>query len=366
MDHRLTIESPLGPLRLHSDGRAVTGVFMGEEARQRSAAASPAMVPPLQVAATQQADSCELVKIRCERGSSIARKLGFSEAVARSIHSLDEHWNGKGYPEGLTQHEIPLGSGIANLSQTLEVFWEAHGPEAAIEAARKRSGRWFNPELVQAAVSLDQENRLWLDLDKEDLMARVLALEPERRRLTADEATVDNICLAFAEIIDAKTPFTYRHSTGVAEAAVKIGTEFGMERKELKKLERAALLHDIGKLGVSNAILEKPGKLTAEEFAVVRQHPYHTYEILRRVPAFADFSADAAAHHERLNGKGYWQGLREDHLSMRARILAVADVFDALSAKRPYREALPLEKVFAMMREDAPHALDPECLEALE
>jgi len=320
----------------------------------------------VQVAATQQADSCELVKIRCERGSSIARKLGFSEAVARSIHSLDEHWNGKGYPEGLTQHEIPLGSGIANLSQTLEVFWEAHGPEAAIEAARKRSGRWFNPELVQAAVSLDQAHRLWLDLDKEDLMARVLALEPERRRLTADEATVDNICLAFAEIIDAKTPFTYRHSTGVAEAAVKIGTEFGMERKELKKLERAALLHDIGKLGVSNAILEKPGKLTAEEFAVVRQHPYHTYEILRRVPAFADFSADAAAHHERLNGKGYWQGLRADHLSMRARILAVADVFDALSAKRPYREALPLEKVFAMMREDAPHALDPECLEALE
>jgi HD-GYP domain-containing protein (c-di-GMP phosphodiesterase class II) len=103
------------------------------------------------------------------------------------------------------------------------------------------------------------------------------------------------------------------------------------------------LLHDIGKLGVSNSILEKPGKLTSEEFESVRKHPYFSYEILRRVPAFADFSYDAAAHHERLDGKGYWRGLGADQLSLHARILAVADVFDALRAKRPYRDALPLE-----------------------
>ena len=319
----------------------------------------------IRVAATQQKDSCELVKIRCERGSSIARKLGFSEAVAKSIHSLDEHWNGKGYPEGLKKHDIPLGSSIANLSQTLEVFLGAHGPEAALDAARKRSGRWFNPELVQAAISLHARGALWKDLDQQELIANVLALEPEERRLTADEGTIDNICMAFAEIIDAKTPFTYRHSTGVAEAALHIGERLGMPEAERRKLKRAALLHDIGKLGVSNAILEKPGKLTAEEFASVKQHPYHTNEILRRVPAFAEFSADAAAHHERLDGKGYWQGLNAEQLTPRARILAVADVFDALRAKRPYRDALPLEKVFSIMQEDAPHALDAECLRAL-
>jgi HD-GYP domain-containing protein (c-di-GMP phosphodiesterase class II) len=319
----------------------------------------------IQVAATQQRDSCELVKIRCERGSSIARKLGFSESVAEGIHSLDEHWNGQGYPSGLKKKEIPLASNLANLAQTLEVFWAARGPEAAIEAAQKRSGRWFDPELVRAAKSLAKEGHLWIRLESQELITEVMSQEPLEGRLTADDETIDNICLAFADIIDAKTPFTYQHSNGVADAAVLIGNAFGMPQAEVNKLRRAALLHDIGKLGVSNAILEKPGKLTAEEFAEVRKHPYFTYEILRRIPAFADFSTDAAAHHEKLNGKGYWQGMSGDQISQPARILAVADVFDALSANRPYREALPLEKVFSIMREEAPQALDWPCLAAL-
>lgn len=317
------------------------------------------------VAATQQRDSCELVKIRCERGSMIARNLGFSDKVAAGIHSLDEHWNGGGYPNGLRGSEIPLFANLANLAQTLEVFYKARGRKDAIDAVRRRSGRWFNPELVKTVVSLCKDGRLWEGLEKEDLSGEVLALEPVDRRLTANDKTIDAICLAFAEIIDAKTPFTYQHSNGVADAALEIGRHFGMSEAELKKIRRAGLLHDIGKLGVSNAILEKPGKLDAEEFAVVRQHPYHTYEILRRVPAFADFCADAAAHHERLDGKGYWQGLKGEQLSLTARILAVADVFDALRAKRPYRDALPLEKVFSIMQQDAPAALDWACLDAL-
>jgi HD-GYP domain-containing protein (c-di-GMP phosphodiesterase class II) len=319
----------------------------------------------IQVAATQQRDSCELVKIRCERGSQIARKLGFSESVATGIHSLDEHWNGGGYPNGLRHGEIPVFSNIANLAQTLEVFLRARGKRDAIDAARRRSGRWFSPGLVKAAISLSKGGRLWEDLEKDDLHSEVLAMEPTDRRLTADDETVDRICVAFAEIIDAKTPFTYQHSTGVADAAVDIGGFFGFGKQDLKRLRRAGLLHDIGKLGVSNSILEKPGKLTAEEFDAVRRHPYFSYEILRRVPAFADFSYDAAAHHERLDGRGYWRGLNAEQLSLHARILAVADVFDALRAKRPYRDALPLDRVFAIMLEDTPHALDSTCLEAL-
>jgi HD-GYP domain-containing protein (c-di-GMP phosphodiesterase class II) len=319
----------------------------------------------LRVAATQQRDSCELVKTRCERGSSIARKLGFSEAVAKGIHSLDEHWNGQGYPNGVAKKDIPLAANIANLAQTLEVFWAAKGSNAAMEAVQSRSGRWFNPELVKAAVALAKQGSLWAGLDSESVLEIVMAQEPEDRRLTATESTIDNVCLAFAEIIDAKTPFTYQHSNGVADAAVAIGQGLGVGRQEIKTLRRAALLHDIGKLGVSNAILEKPGKLTADEFAQVRKHPYYTYEILKRIPAFADFSMDAASHHERLDGKGYWRGLGGDEMSLPARILAVADVFDALKAKRPYRDALPLEKVFSIMQADSPHALDWPCLAAL-
>jgi HD-GYP domain-containing protein (c-di-GMP phosphodiesterase class II) len=319
----------------------------------------------LQVAASQQTDSCELVKIRCERGSQIARRLGFSENVATGIHSLDEHWNGGGYPNGLLRGEIPIFSNIANLAQTLEVFLRAQGKKEALDAARRRSGRWFSPGLVKAVISLSRSGRLWEGLEKEDLAEEVMELEPADKRLTADDQTVDNICLAFAEIIDAKTPFTYQHSNGVADAAVDIGRHFGFSEKETRRLRRAALLHDIGKLGVSNAILEKPGKLTSEEFESVRKHPFFSFEILRRIPAFADFSFDAAAHHERLDGKGYWRGLNAEQLTLPARVLAVADVFDALRAKRPYRDALPLEKVFSIMREDAPHALDRSCLEAL-
>src|SRR6204780_3475416 len=117
-----------------------------------------------QVAATQQQDSCSLVKIRCERGSYIAKQLGFSESVSAGIYNLDEHWNGRGYPDGLRKHEIPLFSRIANLSQTLDVFYTSKGSDVALEAAQKRSGRWFDPELVKAAASLAKSGDLWTGL----------------------------------------------------------------------------------------------------------------------------------------------------------------------------------------------------------
>src|SRR5580700_1563820 len=318
-----------------------------------------------QVAATQQQDSCALVKIRCERGADIAKQLGFSDSVVSGIYSLDEHWNGRGYPDGLRGDEIPLFSRIANLSQTLDVFHAERGPAAAIEVARRRSGRWFDPELVKAAICMSKNGTLWTSLEQPDLLNKVIALEPEQRQITANEDAIDNICLAFAEVIDAKSPFTYRHSSGVAEAAMDIAHWFGMKPRDLKLLRRAALLHDLGKLSVPNAILEKPAKLTDNEWTIVKKHPYYTLEILRRIPGFEALGEEAAAHHEKLDGSGYWRGLVAEQLSTFARILAVADIFDALRAKRPYRDSLPLEKTFSIMREESPHALDLPCLEAL-
>src|SRR5580698_6656507 len=121
----------------------------------------------VRVAAKQQKESCTLVKIRCERGASIARRIGFPEPVAQAIHSLDEHWNGGGYPAGLRRQGIPLFSRIMNLSQTLEVFLVNRGPEAALAVVKKRSGRWFDPELVRAAASLAKRDLLWDGLDQE-------------------------------------------------------------------------------------------------------------------------------------------------------------------------------------------------------
>jgi putative nucleotidyltransferase with HDIG domain len=288
----------------------------------------------LRVAATQQRDSCELVKIRCERGASVARRMGFSEAIAAGIFSLDEHWNGGGYPDGLRGREIPLFSRIMNLAQTLEVFLVNRGAEAAAGVARQRGGRWFDPDLVKAVISLYHSGALFADLRTEKVLQHVVALEPEQRQVGASEEMLDSICLAFAEVIDAKSPFTYRHSTGVAEAAIAIGQQLDLSAQNITFLRRAALLHDIGKLSVSNAILEKPDKLNTYEFEVVKKHPYYTFEILKRIPGFGNLSEIAASHHEKLDGSGYFRGYGAEQLSLPARILVVADIYDALAANR--------------------------------
>jgi putative nucleotidyltransferase with HDIG domain len=166
-------------------------------------------------------------------------------------------------------------------------------------------------------------------------------------------------------VIDAKSPFTYRHSAGVAQAAVTIAQRIGMDSGTVAMIRRAALLHDVGKLSVPNSILEKPGKLDSHEWDVVKLHPYYTLEILRRVGGFGDIAEVAAAHHEKLDGSGYFRNLTAATLSLPARILVVADIYDALAADRPYRGGLDPDTVFGILRKEAPHALDANCVEAL-
>jgi putative nucleotidyltransferase with HDIG domain len=252
------------------------------------------------------------------------------------------------------------------VAQTADVFYSAYGkdgPAAAMEIVRKRSGRWFDPNVAKAFCSAAVKPALWSDV--ENAAQRVIDLEPRADILQADDSSLDNICLAFADVIDAKSPFTYRHSTGVAGAAVAIARKLSMSESEVTLIRRAALLHDIGKLSVSNAILDKPDKLTSEEWQVVKMHPQYSLEILRRIPNFRQLSEIAGSHHEKLDGSGYFRNLGADQLSLPSRILTVADIYDALAAKRPYRDALPLEQVFTIMQKDAPRALDADCCEAL-
>ena len=319
----------------------------------------------LRAAHNQQQKSCELIKIRCERGASVARRMGFSEQVAQGIHSLDEHWDGGGYPDSLRCERIPLFSRVALLSQTLEVFWRSLGPDAAIDVVHARSGTWFDPRVVRAIDSLARRGALWKDLASLDLLAIVSSLEPVEMKLPLTGQRIDNICIAFAEVIDAKSPFTYRHSAGVAEAAVGIAKTLGLSPTETTLIRRAALLHDIGKLSVPNSILEKPDKLDSSEWDIVKRHPFYSLEILRRIPGFGRLSEIAACHHERLDGKGYFRNFDADKLDTSCRIIAVADVYDALASARPYRGALPPETVFSIMAKDTPHALDRDCFEAL-
>jgi putative nucleotidyltransferase with HDIG domain len=320
-----------------------------------------------EMAANQKQNSKLLHQMRCERGASVARKIGLREEAANAIQCLNEHWNGRGEPQGMRGEHIPLLSRIMNIAQTADVFYSRHGePDAAgaVEIVRHRAKRWFDPSLVKAFSSLAAREAVWMDLA--NASKRVIELEPSAELIELNETTLDNICLAFAEVIDAKSPFTYRHSSGVAAAAVAIAKTLSLSEPEVVFLRRAGLLHDIGKLGVPNTILDKPGKLTEDEWSVVRKHPYYSYQVLRRIPGFGDLADIAASHHEKLDGSGYFRNLSATELSLPARILVVADIYDALSAKRPYRDALPLEKVLGIISSDVPRALDPTCFEALK
>ncbi len=188
---------------------------------------------------------------------------------------------------------------------------------------------------------------------------------PDQVLLASDEK-IETICETFAEIIDAKSPYTNRHSVGVAQAAEAIGSRLKFAPQDMITLHRAALLHDIGKLSVPNSILDRPGKLTPHDWETVRLHPYHTQRILEKVVGFKHLAFIASTHHEKLDGSGYYRNLRASQLPLTARALALADMYDALSNNRSYRDALPREKVLETIAHDVPHAVDPDCFAAPE
>lgn len=303
-----------------------------------------------------------LMLARCDRGAEIAMMLGFSDRTAEAIRALDEHWNGRGQPRGLCGAEIPLEGRILCLAQTVEVFHAAHGVDGAYRMAAKRSAQWFDPALVDALGDLRDDTGFWASLAEPDLSA----VAPLDRVLIADEERLDRIADGFAAIIDAKSPWTHRHSDRAWAIGMGIGTLLGLESEELRGLGRAARLHDIGKLAISNRILDKPGRLTDAEFAKIKEHPRVTERILERVPGFTGLSPLASAHHERLDGSGYPHGLTETELTMPMRVLAVADVYEALTAERPYRSAYRADAALAIIRSDVPGRLDRDAFAALE
>jgi len=308
----------------------------------------------------------EIQRIRCDRGAEIARLIGLPEETASAILHLDEHWDGSGYPRSLKGEEIPLSSRILCLAQTVEVFWRAYGVAAGCSMARDRSGTWFDPNLVRALDSIEKDVEFWERMRSADTRAQVAALEPADRILVADEARVDLIAQAFAKVIDAKSPWTFRHSERTAAIAVGIAKLLGLDAATQRDIRRGALLHDIGKLGVSNLILDKNGPLSGPEWYEMRSHPEKTHEMLSRVPCFSDVAELAGAHHERLDGSGYFRGLKVDRLTLAARTIPVADIYEALTADRPYRAGQTKDEVFGIMKPQAGVRICKECFEALD
>ncbi|NTV11948.1 MAG: HD-GYP domain-containing protein, partial [Zoogloea sp.] len=193
----------------------------------------------------------------------------------------------------------------------------------------------------------------------------VVALEPGAGELPLDEDYLDEISAAFGQVVDAKSPYTAGHSARVALYTDLIAETLNVEPARRRWLHRGALLHDLGKLGVSNTILDKPGKLDAAEWEAVKRHAAYTEEILLHIRPFGELARVSGAHHERLDGKGYPRGLKSDEICLETRIITTADIFDAITAERPYRGAVPVPKTLEIMAGELDTAIDRRCFEAL-
>jgi HD-GYP domain-containing protein (c-di-GMP phosphodiesterase class II) len=307
----------------------------------------------------------ELVETRCHRGAEIARKMRFSEAVAEGIQNLDEHWDGGGNPLGLAGEAIPIYSRIALMAQVIDVFQVANGIEAAKREIQNRAGTWLDPHLADAFRQVSVGPDFWDTLRSTELQVAIFALEPAQLCTVVDEEYLDDIAAAFAQVIDSKSPYTSGHSERVTLFTDLIAEQLGVSDERRRWLKRAALLHDIGKLGVSNSILDKPGKLDPDEWDAMKLHAAYSEAILSRIAAFGDLARVAGAHHERLDGNGYPRGLRGDQIVLETRIITTADIFDALTADRPYRPAMPVTKALSIMAEMTGTAIDADCFGAL-
>lgn len=312
--------------------------------------------------------TAEVIEARCERGAVILHKLGMSIEVCAAVYSLDEHWNGHGLPDHLVARDIPLLGRICAVAQHLDLFCSEFGPARAMDVLLERSGSWYDPDLVRAAESLHTQGVLWdqclPESDPGALQTAVLALDPGSSTALAAR-DIDLICSGFADVVDAKSPFTYRHSVATTEAAVLISNALGLGPDRVDVVRRAALLHDIGMLGVPNTILDKRGTLTSEEWVAIRRHPVLSQEILRRVRAFGEIAVLAGQHHEKLDGSGYPFHLGAEQLPIESRILTVADVFSALMESRPNRQDLSPAEVQQQLALDVPHRLDADCVDAV-
>ncbi|HET8625780.1 MAG TPA: HD-GYP domain-containing protein [Thermomicrobiales bacterium] len=174
-----------------------------------------------------------------------------------------------------------------------------------------------------------------------------------------------DVIRALVAAVEAKDPYTRGHTERVTALAVHIGEGLGLSPERLRVLGQAALLHDIGKIGVPDAILQKPGRLTDEEFAVIREHPARGHAIIAGVRGLTAEVGGVRHHHERLDGSGYPDGLAGEAIPLEARIIAVADVYDALTSARAYREAWPSARALALIDAESGTKLDPRCVAAL-
>lgn len=299
----------------------------------------------------------------CEVGALMAERLRLGAGVRMGLLHSMERWDGKGDAYGLAGDDIALPVRFTAVATQAVIFDRLGGPDAAIEMVRRRAGGWFDPAVVERFehVGTDVLHRL----AEVDVWAKVLEVEPQPvRRIPRRQ--LDDVAQAFADMVDLMTPFTLGHSAGVADLVGEAAGLLLIPTDDADLLRRAALLHDLGRVAISGNIWEKPRALTSAQWEQVRLHPYHTERILARSTALEPLARIAGMHHERQDSSGYHHGASGAEIPAQARLLAVADAYQAMTQDRPYRAALAPEAA-ARELEAATRAgrYDPECTRAV-
>ena len=275
----------------------------------------------------------------CEIARQTARRIDLSEGVQNALFQVKETWNGSGFPQRLKGDEILTTARIARVASEATLFNDLGGVELAVEAVSRRGGSLLDPSIVRDFVA--NATTLLAEAATGDPREAILAAEPEPI-VERHHRGLPHIAAAFGNLVDLKTPFTHGHSKEVARLAMGAAERLGLDAETTDRLHVAAFLHDVGKVGISDQLWEKPGPLTGTEWEQVRMHAYHTERILATSTALEPMARLAGMHHERLDGSGYHRGCRAPEIPTAARVLAAADAFQAMTEERPYRPALDL------------------------
>jgi HD-GYP domain-containing protein (c-di-GMP phosphodiesterase class II) len=297
----------------------------------------------------------------------MARRLGaelqLPDAVLDAVGSSYEMWNGKGYPAERSGADIPVASRIAQLAEFLEVAHRRGGIESALDIARRRAGKQFDPRLVEI-VCADAE-KIFDDLDGTESWDAVIDAEPALS-VALSPAQLDDALAAISRFVDLKSPYTLGHAAAVADLAGGAATAMGAPDAEVALVRRSALVSRYGCLGVSNGIWDKRAPLSASDWERIRLHPYLTERMLERSGALRPLGPIACLLRERLDGSGYPRGLTGASIPRPARLLAAADVYQAMLEPRPHRAARPPDEAAHELRAEARAGrLDGDAVEAV-
>lgn len=284
----------------------------------------------------------------CEIAEMLGPELGIDAAVIEDVALYEERWDGKGIPGSRRGPDLPIAVQIVQVAEAAESFQRVAGTEVAVRELRDRAGSVLAPDPARLLGRLAE--RLFDELEQAALWEEVVGLEPLPWRWL-DEAAMERALEAFGDFADLRSRWLSGHSRGVAALAADAGERAGLPRDDVVLLRHAGLVHDIGRAGISAGVWGAPRQPTSAQWEQVRLHAYYTDRILARPAALAALGRVASLDHERLDGSGYFRGLRGEALSPVARILAAADVCRALSEARPHRAALVPDRVEAVLRQ---------------